>query len=195
MPDRPRASPASAAKMPSVRVTRRFGRAERPPEGNVPAGQDSGVSKSATSWRFVALSAERFAAWLAADLSKRDLSATQIDGIHLAEELLLVAAVGIDAEGTKHPLGLVVGATEDAGVVQALLDDLVKRGLDPSVPRLFIIDGAMALSKAIRRTFGRETPIQRCHIHKARNIVDRLPKYLHASPCPCPRARPPLRWT
>jgi len=89
--------------------------------------------------------------------------------------------VSIDGEGTKHPLGLVEGATENAAVVQALLDDLVRRGLDPAVPRLFIIDGAKALSKAIRRTFGRDTPIQRCQVHKARNIVDRLPKHLHAS--------------
>jgi putative transposase len=153
----------------------------RLPEGDVPAGPGSGVSKSAASRRFVALSAERMEAWLAQDLSALDLLAIQIDGIHLAEELLLVAAVGIDAEGTKHPLGVVEGATENAAVVQALLDDLVKRGLDPSVPRLFIIDGAKALSKAIRRTFGRKTPIQRCQVHKARNIVDRLPKHLHAS--------------
>lgn len=161
--------------------TRRFGRAVRLPEADVPAGPGSGVSKSAASRRFVALSADRLAAWLAADLSGLDLLAVQIDGIHLAEELLLVAAVGIDGEGTKHPLGLVEGATENAAVVQALLDDLVTRGLDPSVPRLFIIDGAKALSKSIRRTFGRETPIQRCQVHKARNIVDRLPKHLHAS--------------
>jgi transposase-like protein len=161
--------------------TRRFGRAVRLPQADVPAGPGSGVSKSAASRRFVALSAERLAEWLAADLSGLDLLAVQIDGIHLDEDLLLVAAVGIDGEGTKHPLGLVEGATENAAVVQALLDDLVTRGLDPSVPRLFIIDGAKALSKAIRRTFGRETPIQRCQVHKARNIVDRLPKHLHAS--------------
>ena len=162
-------------------TTRRFGRAVRLPEGDVPAGSGSGVSKSAASRRFVALSAERLEAWLAEDLSGLDLLAVQIDGIHLAEDLLLVAAVGIDGEGTKHPLGLVEGATENAAVVQALLDDLVQRGLDPAVPRLFIIDGAKALSKAIRRTFGRATPIQRCQVHKARNIVERLPKHLHAS--------------
>ena len=61
-------------------------------------------------------------------------------------------------------------------MVQALIDDLIERGLDPAVPRLFIIDGAKALSKAIRRSFGRHTPIQRCQIHKARNIMERLPQ-------------------
>lgn len=161
-------------------TTRRFGRAVRLPEGDVPAGAGAGLSKSAASRRFVALSAERMAAWMAQDLSGLDLLAVQIDGIHLADDLVLLAAVGIDAEGAKHPLGLVEGATENAAVVQALLDDLVGRGLDPAVCRLFIVDGAKALTKAIRRTFGRDTPLQRCQVHKARNIAERLPKALQA---------------
>jgi transposase-like protein len=66
-------------------------------------------------------------------------------------------------------------------VVQALLDNLVDRGLDPKVCRLFIVDGSRALIKAIRKTFGRHTPVQRCQIHKARNILERPPKHLHAS--------------
>jgi putative transposase len=66
-------------------------------------------------------------------------------------------------------------------VVQALIDNLIERGLDPKVCRLFIVDGAKALTKAIRATFGRHTPIQRCQIHKARNVIERLPKPLHAS--------------
>ena len=61
------------------------------------------------------------------------------------------------------------------------MDNLIERGLDPKVCRLFIIDGAKALAKAIRKTFGRHTPIQRCQIHKARNMMERLPKQLHAS--------------
>jgi transposase-like protein len=65
--------------------------------------------------------------------------------------------------------------------VQALIDNLIERGLDPKVCRLFIIDGAKALSKVIRRTFGAHTPIQRCQIHKARNVIERLPTPLHAS--------------
>ena len=148
--------------------TRRFGRAVRLPEGDVPAGPGAGVSRSAASRRFVALSAERMAAWMARDLSGLDLLAVQIDGIHVGEDLVLLAAVGIDGEGAKHPLGLVEGATENAAVVQALLDDLVGRGLDPSVCRLFIVDGAKALTKAIRRTFGRDTPVQRCQVHTIR---------------------------
>jgi putative transposase len=161
--------------------TRRFGRAVRLPEGDIPTPKGAGVSKSAASRRFVALSAERMAEWMAADLSQLDLLAVQIDGIHLTDELMLLAAVGIDGEGAKHPLGLLEGATENAAVVQALLDNLIERGLDPKLCRLFIIDGSKALAKAIRQTFGRHTPIQRCQIHKARNIVERLPKHLHAS--------------
>jgi putative transposase len=161
--------------------TRKFRRAVRLPEGDVPAPAGSGVSKSAASRHFVALSAARLREWLARDLSGLDLLVVQIDGIHITEHLVLVAAIGIDAQGIKHPLALAEGATENAAVVQALIDDLIERGLDPGVPRLFIIDGAKALSKAIRRSFGRHTPIQRCQIHKARNIMERLPKSLHAS--------------
>ncbi len=161
--------------------TRKFGRAVRLPGGDVPAAKGAGVSKSAVSRRFVALSAERMKEWMAADLSKLDLLVIQIDGIHIEEDLMLLAAVGIDGNGDKHPLGVVEGATENAAVCQALLDNLVGRGLDPAVCRLFIIDGAKALSKAIRNTFGRHTPIQRCQVHKARNITERLAKPLHAS--------------
>src|SRR5271166_5385390 len=138
--------------------TRKFGRAVRLPEGDVSAQDGAGLSKSATSRRFVALSAERMKQWMASDLSQLDLLVIQIDGIHIEEDLMLLAAVA-----------------------QALLDNLIERGLDPEVCRLFIIDGAKALTKAIRKTFGRHTPIQRCQVHKARNILERLPKPLHAS--------------
>ena len=113
-------------------------------------------------------------------LATLDLLAIQIDGLHIEEDLILLPAVGIDGTGEKHPLGVIDGASDNAAMAQALLDNLVGRGLDPAVCRLFIIDGAKALSKAIRNTFGRHTPIQRCQVHKARNIAERLPKPLHA---------------
>src|ERR1700751_2815292 len=161
--------------------TRKLRRAVRLPEGDLPVTAGDGTSKSAASRRFVALSAERLAEWMASDLSKLDLLVIQIDGLHIGNDLVLVAALGVDGEGHKHPLALIEGATENAGVVQALIDNLIERGLDPKVCRLFIIDGAKALSKVIRRTFGAHTPIQRCQIHKARNVIERLPKPLHAS--------------
>src|SRR5207342_3379055 len=122
--------------------TRKFRRAVRLPEGDVPAPAGSCVSKSAASRHFVALSAARMQEWMAADLSKLDLLVVQIDGIHMTGDLVLVAALGIDGEGVKHPLGLIEGATENSAVVQALIDSLLARGLDPAVPRLFIIDGS-----------------------------------------------------
>src|SRR4030088_771426 len=168
--------------------TRKFRRAVRlaagggsGPAGDVPAPAGSGVSKSAASRHFVVLSAARMQEWMASDLSKLDLLVVQIDGIHMTGELVLVAAIGIDGKGVKHPLGLIEGATENSAVVQALIDNLVARGLDPAVPRVFIIDGSKALSKAIRRSFGREALIQRCQVHKARNIMERLPKPMHAA--------------
>src|SRR5262249_15337952 len=124
------------------------------PEGDLPVIAGDGTSKSPASRRFVALSAERLAEWMTSDLSKLDLLVIQIDGLHIGNDLVLVAALGIDADGHKHPLALIEGATENAAVVQALIDNLIERGLDPKVCRLFIIDGAKALSKVIRRTFG-----------------------------------------
>jgi transposase-like protein len=161
--------------------TRKLRRAVRLPEGDLPVIAGDGTSKSAASRRFVALSAGRMAAWMASDLSRLDLLVVQIDGLHIGNDLVLVAALGIDGDGNKHPLGLVEGATENSAVVQALIDNLIERGPDPKICRLFIVDGAKALTKAIRATFGRHTPIQRCQIHKARNVIERLPTPLHAS--------------
>lgn len=147
--------------------TRRFRRSIRLPDGDVASRKGDGTSKSAVSRKFVALSSAKLTEWLATDLSGLDLLAIQIDGLHVQEDVILVAAVGIAATGDKPPLGLVEGATENAATVQPLLDNLVERGLDPAGVRLFIIDGAKALSTAIRRTFGRDTPIQRCQVHAA----------------------------
>ena len=162
-------------------TSRQFARAVLLPEVDIPASSGAGITKSAVSRRFVALSGAQLQSWMAADLSQLDLLVIQIDGIHIEQDMVLLAAVGIDGEGVKHPLGVLEGATENAAVVQALLDNLIERGLDPAVCRLFIIDGAKALKKAIRRTFGSHTPIQRCQVHKGRNIMERLPKHLHAS--------------
>jgi hypothetical protein len=99
-----------------------------------------------------------------------------VDFVSTPEDIVLIGAIGIDGRGDKHILGLVEGATENAAAAQALLDNLIERGLDPKVPRLFILDGAKAISKAVRATFGRQTLIQRCQVHKARNIAERCPK-------------------
>jgi putative transposase len=116
--------------------TRKFQRSVRLPEGDVPTLAGAGLSKSAASRRFVALSAERMKEWMTKDLSGLDILVVQIDGIHISENLVLVAAVGIDGGGEKHPLALMEGATETSAVVQALIDNLIERGLDPAMPRL-----------------------------------------------------------
>jgi hypothetical protein len=105
----------------------KFGRAVRLPEGDVPAGHGAGLSKSAASRRFVALLAERMKEWMACDLSRLDLLAIQIDGIHIADDLVLLAAVGVDGVGGQHRLAVIEGAAENAAVEQALLDNLVER--------------------------------------------------------------------
>lgn len=161
--------------------TRKFARSVRLPEGDIGAGPGSGVSKSAASRRFVAFSSTKLKEFMSRDLPKLDLLVIQIDGLHLDNKLLTIAAIGIDGVGDKHPLGVVEGATENAAAVQALINNLIGRGLDPTLSRLFIVDGAKALSRAIRSSFGPPALIQRCQVHKPRNIVERLPKELHAS--------------
>ena len=89
---------------------------------------------------------------MSSDISELDLLVIQIDGMHLRSDLLMVGAIGAASGGHKHPLGVVEGATENTATVQALLDNLIERGLDPSAHRLFVLDGAKALSAAVRRT-------------------------------------------
>jgi transposase-like protein len=90
----------------------------------------------------------------------------------------VVGAVGVDDKGDKHVLGLHEGATENESVCKALIEDLVARGLRNDRTRLFVIDGSKALAAAIRKTFGRRALIQRCQVHKRRNVEDHLPESL-----------------
>jgi transposase-like protein len=98
-----------------------------------------------------------------------------IDGLQLGEHHV-ICAVGVDAKGHKHVLGLREGATENAAVATALLEELIRRGLDPARPRLFVIDGSKALRAAIDAVFGTDQLVQRCRNHKQRNVVSHLPK-------------------
>lgn len=138
------------------------------------------TSRSAVSRRFVALSQRRMTAWLTKPLDGLDIRVIVIDGIAFRDHAILLV-LGIDTDGRKHVLGLREGTTENSGVAKALLRDLLERGLDAERARVFVIDGAKALRTAIRKTFGRLGGIQRCQIHKRRNILDHLPEALHAS--------------
>jgi putative transposase len=102
-----------------------------------------------------------------------------IDGVHFAEHRVL-AAIGIDLNGSKHVLGLREGATENAAACKELLADLIERGLHTDRELLFVIDGAKALKKAISDTFGSRALIQRCREHKKRNVAEALPDRLRA---------------
>lgn len=134
-----------------------------------------GTSKSAVSRRFVAKTAAQLQAWQSAPLDGVDLVAVILDGVHIGEHCLVVA-LGIAADGQKHALGLWEGATENATVCQSLLANLQSRGLRTDRSLLVILDGALALHKAVRAVFGEAALIQRCQVHKLRNILDHLPE-------------------
>ena len=145
----------------------------------LPDGIDErSTSKSSVSRRYVAMTAKQVTSWLTTPLGDRHFPIVMIDGIHLGDHLVLIA-LGIDIEGKKQVLGLREGSTENGQVVRSLLGDLVERGLDPERARLFVVDGAKALSSAIRKMFGPLAEIQRCQIHKQRNILGHLPDHLH----------------
>jgi putative transposase len=138
------------------------------------------VSKSSVSRRWVALSEKQLHEWLSCSLAELELPVVMIDGIHFRDRVILVA-LGIDAKGDKHVLGLREGSTESTRVVRSLLSELVERGLDADRARLWVIDGGKALRRAIVDCFGALALIQRCQEHKRRNVIEHLPQELHAS--------------
>jgi putative transposase len=143
------------------------------PVGAAAEASASGTSKSAVSRRFVALTQTALEELLSADLSELDVAAVMIDGVGFGEHLCVVA-LAIAADGTKHPIGLVEGSTENATVCTDLLADLQSRGLDCDRPILAVIDGSKALAAAVKRVFRRPL-VQRCQEHKLRNVAAYLP--------------------
>jgi hypothetical protein len=156
----------------------------RYPVGLEPVGPSitetsTATSKSAVSRRFVAMTETALAELLSQDLSGLDLVALMIDGVHFAETCCIVA-LGIDIEGNKHSLALVEGSTENATLVTGLLVGLRERGLDVTRPMLVGLDGSKALRKAVVDVLDRPV-IQRCQLHKIRNVKDHLPQRLRSS--------------
>src|SRR5450756_1536560 len=136
----------------------------------------SSPDRSAVSRRFVAAPETALADLLAADLSGLDLVALMIDGVYFGEHLCVVA-LGVGIDGTKHPLGLAQGSTENTTVVTDLLTGLGDRGPDTTRAIFVGIDGGKALRAAVVRVF--EHPvIARCQLHKIRNVADKLPDHL-----------------
>jgi putative transposase len=134
-----------------------------------------GIEKSSVSREFVQASAAQLQELCERKLGELDLVALLIDGIEIGKQVLVIA-LGIESSGKKHVLGLWQGATENTTVVKALLEDLVERGLKQDRRYLLVIDGAKALRAAIEKVFGERAEVQRCQIHKRRNVKDHLPE-------------------
>jgi putative transposase len=143
------------------------------PVGSAVEKVSRSTSKSAVSRRFVAATEEALEGLWARDISSLDLVVVMIDGVHFAGHVCVVA-LGIDADGRKHPLALEEGDTENAAVVKDLLANLRERGLDTERPTLFVLDGAKALHSGVKSVF-KHALIQRCQLHKIRNVRDELP--------------------
>lgn len=134
-----------------------------------------GIEKSAVSENFIEASRAKVKQLMERPLGELRLCAVLIDGTPFKDRQMIVA-LGIGCDGRKTVLGLREGATENATVVGALLSDLVERGLDFSTPRLYVLDGGKALHAAVRRHAGESAFIQRCQVHKKRNVADHLPE-------------------
>jgi len=154
-------------------ATRRHARTAEP-IGEQVSGTQKSTSRSAISRRFVQQTETALAELMARDLAGEDIAVLMLDGEHLAERCVIVA-LGITADGTKKPVGLWEGSTENKTVVRALLADLVARGLRYDEGLLVVLDGAKALSAAVREVFGDKALVQRCTLHKRRNVADHLP--------------------
>ena len=153
--------------------TRRYRRVQEPVGATIEQAARS-TSKSSVSRAFVERTRRALGELMGRRLDDVRLAVLMLDGIDLKGRTNIVA-LGITTDGVKIPLGLWEGSTENATVATALLSDLVERGLDPEQGMLFVIDGAKALSKAIRAVFG-EAPVQRCVRHKERNVLNHLPE-------------------
>ena len=147
---------------------------------DVPPGvRTRGASRSAVSRRFVAATREHMEAVLASPLDTHEYAAIMIDGLHVDDHVVLIA-LGIAADATKHVLGLHEGATENTVSCTALLSNLRDRGLRTDKATLFVLDGGKALHKAVRDVFGERAILQRCQAHKRRNVEEQLPERMRA---------------
>jgi transposase-like protein len=141
-----------------------------------PAGTRSrATSKSAVSRRLVAATRTQLTAQLGRRLDELDLVALFLDGVHVAGQTLIVA-LGVAADGSKTPLGIRLGSTENAAICTELLQDLVSRGLRLDARLLCVIDGGKGVRKALEDVLGTQAVIQRCQLHKQRNLLALVPE-------------------
>jgi putative transposase len=151
--------------------TRKYERSLESAEGF----DDFGTSKSAVSRRFVALSKKRLEGLMSTSLTDIRWQAVMADALHFGEHTIVVA-LGIDETGKKHVLGLREGSTENATLCRELFAELVERGLPQDRHLLFVIGGGKGLRKGIRDVFGDRAEVQRCQVHKQRNVLEHLPE-------------------
>jgi transposase-like protein len=139
--------------------------------------ETAGLSKSSVSRDMREASEQALKTLCERSFGDKDIVVIYLDGLIFGGHHVLVA-LGVDAEGNKHVLGLAEGASENAVVVKGLLEDLVARGIAPGSRRLFVIDGSKALRSGIDAVYGTDNPVQRCRIHKVRNVLGYLPEHL-----------------
>ncbi len=164
----------TVAAMMAGLSTRRYEQALEPVGAEV-AEASSSTSRSSVSRRFVAATAGRLAEFRSRPLDDAMWLVIFVDGFDFAGHTM-VGALGVTADGTKVPLGVVEGSTENAGVVRGLIAGLRDRGVDDSDGILFVLDGGKALARAVKDVFGDKALIQRCRLHKERNVADHLPE-------------------
>ena len=138
-----------------------------------------GTSKSAASRHLVAATRKKLDDYLSRSLENVELLALMVDGLEVAGHTVVVS-LGITADGTKVPLGLRVGSTENTALCTSLLQDLLERGLRIEQRLLCVVDGGKGIIKALRDVLGELALVQRCQIHKLRNLRSHLPKSRHA---------------
>ena len=136
-----------------------------------------GVSRSSVSREAIEASEEELRRLCERRLDELELLILYLDGVIFGEHHVLVA-VGVDAEGHKHVLGIAAGASENQAVAKGLLEDVVRRGVRTDRKYLFVIDGSKALRAAIDAVFGTANPVQRCRHHKIENVMGYLPEHL-----------------
>lgn len=162
----------AAAKLLSGTSTRRFKRTLE----NMLDGR--GVGRQTVSQRAIAEMSHRFEEFRTRNLENKEIVVVFIDGIHLGDTVY-IAAVGIDRQGYRHVLDFEPGTIESSYICRGLLRNLLERKILSEEGRyLFVIDGSKALKKAIKEVFGDRSYIQRCTVHKKRNIKDKLPNYM-----------------
>ena len=134
-----------------------------------------GSSASTVSRRMIEATTEKVKELFERRLDELDLCVLMIDGVRVGNQTVVIS-LGIDTEGVKHTLGLWQGATENARVARKLMEELVERGMKTDRAMLVVIDGSKALRRAIEDVLGADTPVQRCTVHKRRNVLDELPE-------------------